>query len=188
MLLKRIDATHIEYKGVIWTRYPDSSRRTLRAYYYHHFGWKDTPRALHREIYSDFVGKIPKGFHVHHIDGNTENNSPSNLQALPPEEHARVTWEENPQIVEKRLESKRSKEGRMRNSVAQKNRKKTKHTCLLCGETFESRCNSTNAKWCPDCSSHQTTNKGHRYFPKKWQMERFGEIKIDPGTSLTMIK
>lgn len=188
MLLKRIDATHIEYKGVIWTRYPDSPRRSGRVYYYHHFGWKDNPRALHREIYSDIIGKIPDGFHIHHIDGNTENNDPSNLKALSPEEHARVTRHENPQAEERRLQYLRSTEGRRKNSLAQKNRKKTTHTCLLCGEQFESRCNSSIAKWCPDCLSHQTTNKGHRYFPKKWQMERFGEIKIDPGTSLTVIK
>ena len=187
MLLKRIDASHIEYKGVIWTRYPQSKRRNFRVYYYHHFGWKSTPRALHREIYSDLVGKIPDGYHIHHIDGNTENNDPSNLQALPPGEHARITLLEE-RTLAKRLESKRSSAGREKNSVAQKNRKTTEHTCLLCGEKFESKCNSALAKWCPDCSSHQTTNKGHRYFPKKWQMERFGEIKIDPGTSLTVIK
>lgn len=187
MLLKRIDATHIEYKGVVWTRYPNAKRRNLRVYYQHHFGWKEPPRTLHREIYSDLVGKIPDGYHIHHIDGDTENNSPSNLQALPSREHTRITLLEEG-VVAKKLAAKRSLEGRKKNSFAQKNRKKTKHTCLLCGEEFENRCNSSLAKWCPDCLAHQTTNNGHRYFPKKWQMERFGKIKIDPGTSLSMIK
>lgn len=187
MLLKRIDACHIEYKGVVWTRYPESPRHNHRSYYYHHFGWKKSPRALHREIYTDFVGEIPEGYHIHHIDGDTENNDPSNLKALPPKEHVRITWYGNPQVVENRLKAKRSIEGRRRNSIAQKNRKMTEHICRLCGKKFSNRC-SYISKWCPDCKSHQTSNKGHRYFPSDWQIKRFGEIKIDPKTSLSMIK
>lgn len=186
MLLKRIDANRIEYKGVVWTKYPDASRRNLRVYYYHHFGWKDSPRTLHREIYSDFKGNIPKGYHIHHIDGDTENNDPSNLQALTPNDHTRVTLYDDKQVAEKRLKARRSTEGRKNNSIAQKNRKMSEHTCRLCGSKFGNRCNSVS-KWCPDCKSHQTSNKGHRYFPKAWQLERFGEIKIDPKTNLSVI-
>jgi hypothetical protein len=33
--------------------------------------------------------KIPKGYHIHHIDGDRDNNDPSNLLCVSPEEH----WE-----------------------------------------------------------------------------------------------
>lgn len=45
---------------------------------------------LYRKIYEDHYGPIPKGYHVHHIDGNHENNDPENLMAVTPEEHARL--------------------------------------------------------------------------------------------------
>ena len=41
----------------------------------------------YRRIYIDNYGEIPKGFHIHHIDGDCHNNDPSNLEALSPEDH-----------------------------------------------------------------------------------------------------
>lgn len=44
----------------------------------------------YRKIYSDYYGvEIPKGFHIHHIDGNRENNHPHNLLAIPEYVHQR---------------------------------------------------------------------------------------------------
>jgi hypothetical protein len=37
---------------------------------------------LHRVVYQHCIGPIPAGFHIHHIDGNPDNNEPSNLEAL----------------------------------------------------------------------------------------------------------
>lgn len=34
--------------------------------------------------------KIPKGWHIHHIDGNHENNEPTNLACVSPEEHFNI--------------------------------------------------------------------------------------------------
>lgn len=43
----------------------------------------------YRKIYEDYHGvKIPKGMHIHHIDGNRDNNDPTNLEMLTPDEHA----------------------------------------------------------------------------------------------------
>lgn len=188
MELERIDELHVKYDGVIW------SRKATSKYYYHHYKWKESPKALHRKIYEDAYGEIPKGCHIHHKDGDTENNSPSNLECMDRVKHAREFWanpqykEEQDKVRSKHRQRCSSASYRKMMSDAQKNRKKTEHTCLLCGEKFESRCNSSRAKWCSNCYSHQTSDKGVRYFPKKWQMERFGEIKIEPGTSLSMIK
>lgn len=43
----------------------------------------------YRKIYENYYRvKIPKGYHIHHIDGNAENNDPLNLECLSPEDHA----------------------------------------------------------------------------------------------------
>ena len=44
----------------------------------------------YRKIWSDEHGEIPKGYHIHHIDGNCHNNDISNLMACSREEHARL--------------------------------------------------------------------------------------------------
>ena len=46
---------------------------------------------IHRCVYEAFIGEIPKGYHVHHIDGNKQNNVISNLQALTVKEHMSMT-------------------------------------------------------------------------------------------------
>jgi hypothetical protein len=46
-------------------------------------------RVNYRRIWERFhKRKIPKGFHVHHADGNPNNNEISNLQLLSPQDHA----------------------------------------------------------------------------------------------------
>lgn len=42
----------------------------------------------YRKIWENFNHtKIPKGYHIHHIDGNNKNNDPSNLLCVSPQEH-----------------------------------------------------------------------------------------------------
>ncbi len=52
-----------------------------------------------REIYKKVHGAIPKdesgrSFEIHHIDGNHENNDPSNLSAVTIEDHYRLHYEQ----------------------------------------------------------------------------------------------
>ena len=44
----------------------------------------------YRKIYESYHGKIPRGYHVHHIDGDPTNNDIENLIAVTPEEHATI--------------------------------------------------------------------------------------------------
>ena len=45
---------------------------------------------LTRLIYQKHIGKIPKGYEIHHIDGDKFNDDPSNLIALSHEEHVAI--------------------------------------------------------------------------------------------------
>ena len=45
----------------------------------------------HRLVYEAYHGTIPNGYDIHHIDGDTYNNSVENLECLSHEDHARLT-------------------------------------------------------------------------------------------------
>jgi hypothetical protein len=47
-------------------------------------------KRLHRVVYEYFKGKIPDGMHVHHIDGNPQNNNINNLTLVDANKHVRV--------------------------------------------------------------------------------------------------
>ena len=75
----------ILYDGKKWNRYPEAKRRSDRVYFKRSVTggtvW------LHRYIWEKANGAIPKGFHIHHKDGNTLNNDLSNLACLSVAEH-----------------------------------------------------------------------------------------------------
>jgi len=81
---------HIVYNGKKYWRYPESKRRQLRVYFWHHGKWKSPPIALHRQIWIDNFGPIVKGYVVHHKDGNTFNNQLSNLELMKKGYHASI--------------------------------------------------------------------------------------------------
>ena len=71
------------FNGIKFRRYPDAKRRSDRMYY--------TPDGtcrqngvgrLHEEIWKSAHGRIPKGSHIHHRDGNSLNNALENLECL----------------------------------------------------------------------------------------------------------
>lgn len=81
----------IMYRGILFTRWPESTRRQHRVYYHP----SKTKReqgvgALHVEVYRNEVGGIPQGWHVHHISEDPLDNRAENLEALSPAEHARL--------------------------------------------------------------------------------------------------
>jgi len=44
----------------------------------------------YRKIYESHYGKIPEGYHIHHVDGNPFNNDITNLQCVSPEKHGEI--------------------------------------------------------------------------------------------------
>ena len=77
----------ILYRGKEYHRYPISKRRQLCIYYWKNDKWKQSPKALHRQIYEDNYGEIPKGYIIHHKDNNPLNNAIDNLEILSRKKH-----------------------------------------------------------------------------------------------------
>lgn len=73
-------------------------------------------KQLHRLIYEDQYGPIPKGMQIHHIDGDTTNNDISNLEMVSISEHNRIHKVGNTNCVGRKLsdETKQKiREGRL---------------------------------------------------------------------------
>ena len=75
----------VVYKGVTYKRNPGSDDWPKRVYY-------RAPRGsgrsyLHRDVFADTYGAIPRGMHVHHKDHDPFNNNASNLALKTPKEH-----------------------------------------------------------------------------------------------------
>ena len=47
-------------------------------------------KLLHRLIYEEVYGSIPKGYAIHHIDGDKTNNNPGNLMLLSKSNHHKL--------------------------------------------------------------------------------------------------
>jgi hypothetical protein len=47
-------------------------------------------RKMHRDVWAFHNGEIPKGNHIHHIDGDVTNNDISNLQLMEASAHLRM--------------------------------------------------------------------------------------------------
>ncbi len=72
----------IEWNNEIYSR--DTQNTSHRKNYFYAQNGKKT---LHREIWKEKNGDIPKGKHIHHKDGNPLNNSIDNLECLTHKEH-----------------------------------------------------------------------------------------------------
>ena len=80
-----IMANYVHHNGYKYSRNPNAENRSDAVYF------KRISRGrsvyLHRVIWEEVNGKIPKGFHIHHIDGNPLNNDISNLECLSAQDH-----------------------------------------------------------------------------------------------------
>lgn len=48
--------------------------------------------SIHRLVYQSFVGEIPKGKQINHIDGDKLNNKLKNLEVVTPKENTQHAW------------------------------------------------------------------------------------------------
>ena len=61
---------------------------------------KSTSRRRARNLWENFYQeKIPKGWHIHHIDGDPFNNDITNLQVCSPKEHWKIHFTRGDQVA-----------------------------------------------------------------------------------------
>ncbi len=139
MTVKVVNETIQEFNG---------ERFYLCGPYYQHDG-----RRLHRLVWESVNGEIPKGYHVHHIDGNKANNDISNLELVEAPAHiSRHMHTEDRQAYGRRhvkemqelaKEWHRSPEGRewhREHAIkAAAMLEPVEYTCMYCGKTFLSK-------------------------------------------------
>ncbi len=73
----------VTYKGVVYKRYPDAKAWSDRAYY------KAGKQRLHRVVWVEHNGAIPKGYHVHHRNHDRGDNRVENLELMRGSDHNR---------------------------------------------------------------------------------------------------
>lgn len=151
---------HIEFNGLIYTK----DNKT--GYYLN----STTRKRLHRVVYEYYNGEIPKGYEIHHIDQNKENNDISNLKLVSKKEHIKIhkelLTEEQKQWKRNNLNEKarpeaikwhKSKEGKEWHKEQYKkslgNRKEIEFVCEYCGNKYKTiKC--ANNKFCSNkCKS-----------------------------------
>lgn len=54
---------------------------------------------IHRLVCKAFIGDIPRGYHVHHKDGDKQNNRVDNLEIVHPQKHAKETIKHNANVL-----------------------------------------------------------------------------------------
>lgn len=110
MRVEIIDDTHQRFNG--------------KTYFRNKRGWfQSTYSTIHRDVWKYHNGDIPKGYDIHHIDGDKANNQIENLQCLTRKEHRKLHGK--PATVERQF------------------------TCVDCGTEFTSK--AVKALRCPDC-------------------------------------
>lgn len=142
----------VVFNGDTYIRNPKS-----RYYFKHTTKNKDREHAkqLHRAVWEFYNGEIPEGCHIHHKDGNIDNNDISNLECLTAQEHLSIHGKKNLQDPEskernrKQLDEARERASEWHGSAAglewhrkhvqeslAKTWEKTERVCEFCGKTF----------------------------------------------------
>lgn len=137
-----------KFNGVVYAK-EDS------GYYRQYVNWgaeRNSVR-LHRAVYEYYKGKIKKKHHIHHKDGDKENNDIENLEMVSSSKHNEIHFtEERKEIAKKNYDKAREAAIRwhktsplssMVHSKAAKlgweDRPYYKHVCKQCGKEFQTR-------------------------------------------------
>ncbi len=122
-----------------------------------------SPCSMHRYVWEFYNGKIPKGYDIHHKDGNRYNNAISNLECLEKHAHKQLhgrnltleqrEWKRNNMNEKARPEaikwhkSDEGKEWHKRQVETRKeNRKLLYGVCQQCGKEFTVFSNRKSAR------------------------------------------
>lgn len=149
---RRTDLEERWFNGRRYVRYPVEEANNLsRARYFQCNAWdpearKYRYRLLHRDVWQYYNGPIPSGHHIHHADGDWDNNDVDNLECLPVAEHRRVHAGSLPHETS----FSNPEHGKKARQALRRRIQESKHyTCQRCGTGFTAR--SFKAKYCPEC-------------------------------------
>ena len=138
--------TIIKYKGKNYHRYPEAKQLSRRNYYYN-------GEFLHRQIYKDNFGEIPKGFHIHHKDHDVFNNKPNNLQVISNSEHGKLHWREKEPVEKNCIQC-----NNIFNDM--NNRESNRYCSNKCKSKFRRDSGVDNEdRFCKKCQKTFSTNK-----------------------------
>lgn len=124
---------------------------------------------LHRYIWEKYNNALPKGYEIHHIDGNKDNNEIENLVALSKKEHLLYhgenaseelinKWKKSLEVAREKAKAwHQSEEGkawhRQQAKISYAKRKPKKLKCKHCGKTYKTT-KYGDAKFCsPTCQT-----------------------------------
>ncbi len=119
-----------------------------KVYYYCTPYYRKGGKCLHRAVWEYHNGVIQAGFHVHHKDGDRENNNIENLQLMPGPNHRSFHAKARPEYLAKQIKLMQdkakewhgSKEGREWHGLHAKEMWKSKESqeyhCCQCGKAF----------------------------------------------------
>lgn len=112
-------------------------------------------KSMHRYVWEYYNGKIPKGFEIHHKDGNKSNNDISNLECIDSVEHKKLhgrnlteeqrEWRRknvSENARPKAVDWHKSEQGLEWHKIQPTYRKPHElkiHVCEQCGKKFETR-------------------------------------------------
>lgn len=128
---------------------------------------------LHRKIWEDSNGKIPKGFQIHHKDGDRTNNNLENLECISHSQHVKLHWKTNGEYLTEKVrenikkagEWRKTEEGRKYYSIhakdVWKNSPKHFRKCSVCEKEYE--CYERNiSKYCSRTCKHEKAKIAYR--------------------------
>ena len=180
------------------------NRDEKSGYYRAHFGKK--VKSLHRYVWEYYNGEIHKGYHIHHIDENKDNNEISNLKLISAQEHlsmhSKENYKKNKEKIDKRLEDIReltkdwhsSKEGLAWHSEHGKrvfrNLKDITLICEVCGKPYTTKSTMKNkSRFCSNaCKSKFRRDSGIddeiricAYCGKEFTTNKYSKTKFCSG-------
>jgi hypothetical protein len=150
---------------------------------------------LHRAVWVAAYGPIPEGRHIHHIDGNPDNNAIENLEIMGASEHmsehanrpARIEyakWHMETRVRPRAIEWHGSKEGRKWHIEQGKRNAELpprfEHVCEICGERFLSKTRKT--RMCSRrCRAKEFRNRNPDYYTNEAKRDRLLSKRARPS-------
>jgi hypothetical protein len=115
-------------------------------------------KLIHRMTWEFYNGPVPKGFDIHHIDGNKMNNHISNLECLTHSAHLKLHMTENSEKVHAWLKTPKGRKFLSEKAKKEwENREVKSFTCEQCKKEFQTKHNR-HVKFCSDACVMRARN------------------------------